>query len=240
MSSKDPKLPFNTDQAVDYIKDLSQQENWVFASAAISWDGKLKAGSGFKPFGGSYDSKIYRTLRQSAQATIIGANTVRASKKTSGKDHPGFKNVPVILSRSLYFEDDTQLFSTPQKAFLYTTPQPNAHAVKKLSEGNPLLVIKSGFWPAQAILEDLKKKGYSRVLVDGGGSIYSMFSEYVQDWFLTKVPVLSGNDEPLFWGPQAPNSANKFSSTNELEIVYSFTEGNRVFNQLKNNSAKRF
>lgn len=234
------KPPTNTAQALDYIKILSEKDNWVFASAAISWDGKLKAGPGFKPFGGAYDSKIYKALRKSAQATIIGANTVRASKKTSGKDHPDFKNIPVVLSRSLDFDNDTRLFSTAQKALLYTTPQPNAHALKRLTEGNPLLTIKSGVWPAQAILKDLRKEGYTRVLVDGGGSIYSMFSEYVQDWFLTKVPVFAGNDKPLFWGIQAPNSANQFSSANELEIIYSFTEGNRVFNQLKNTSAKSF
>lgn len=158
-----------------------RKPGWTYASAAITLDGRIN--SLRKPLGGPTDREWYHFLLEEAEAIVVGAETFRGSAR---RDTTAYQNKDiVVLSRSLRLEPE--LFRGG--SYTIYTPSQDRPDLGRNVRIRPLL-------SARNIRQDL---GMQKVLVDGGGTAYTLFGETVDDWFLTLVPRFSGSSQTALW-----------------------------------------
>lgn len=193
----------------------SKGEGWVYASAALTLNGRL--GAQLRPFGGEADREFYAQMTEVAGSIIIGAETVR---RTGQWYKPGKRNT-AIISASGRLPEDAPLLSETGRVTVYTSSD------RQMKCSNPELQVKRGHWTAERILADLEG---APIMIDGGGQIYSMFSDYIDDWFTTSVPVMAGQEQPEIW-----------RSGRELNLNYRWilAEENRLLSRLSRSPEPR-
>lgn len=192
--------------------NIDKSRGYVYASAAITLDGKLN--SNRKPLGGEADSDWYRFLADQADEIIIGGETFRGSVAKKDTRYQG--RTISVLSNSLNLPLDAPAVVGPDKFRVYTTKDlnsPEAERIKSLSKNN--LVKK--FVSAEEIINQSNRS----LLIDGGGEIYTLFAPFIDDWFLTLVPRFGPNDKTKIW-------LGDFDSP-ELEPNWIFSTESRLF-----------
>lgn len=159
-----------------------RRPSWIYASAALTLDGKIT--SERKPLGGKVDKEWYRFLVAESEVVVVGAQTFRGSSAYKGKD-------VVILSQSLRF---------PKGSF-----ESGSYTIYTESSDRPNLGPYVRIKPLVSAENILRGLGARKILVDGGGSAYTMFGELIEDWFLTLVPRFSGDSQVSLWtGDESP------------------------------------
>jgi riboflavin biosynthesis pyrimidine reductase len=149
-----------------------------------SLDGRAAVGGSSRPLGGEWDLRLLLALRASAEAILVGPGTVRAE---------GYGRLPcpaVLVSRSFDLPWEAGLFAAPdQSVLVYTDARGEPPDVAAAVE-----VVRPG--GLAAVLADLRARGVSSVLCEGGPTLNrALLAEgLVDELFLTLSPLVTGDD----------------------------------------------
>lgn len=166
------------------IKKAAEREDWCYASAAVSLNGRLAAG--LRPFGGEADQERYRALLAAAGTIVIGAETLRVASEWYRPEMGRF----AVISRSGKLPKESPLLRSDCPLVVYSEADQGEY-------DNQLVDWRQKeSWTAEEILEDISP---GPVLIDGGGQIYALFAPLIDDWFITTVPTLAEQSRPEFW-----------------------------------------
>ena len=70
------------------------------------------------------------------------------------------------------------------------------------------------------IIEEINRKGYQRLYIDGGSTIKSFLMEdLIDEMIITTIPVMLGGGTPLFTEPQSGMGFERVESKMFLDIV---------------------
>ena len=178
---------------------------FIYSNLATSIDGKIATASREQfPLGTSEDLKQMIVLRQTADAILMGASTLRAYQKplrVKGKDPQPYN---VIVSSGL--EDvspDWPFFQAPEmKRILFVSKSLEAGWLKEFQKTSEIIQLKPPVGKeslASQIVEHLDSKGIERLLVEGGGGIMWDFTSQnlIDEYNVTITPrALGGTEAP--------------------------------------------
>lgn len=189
------------------MKRLSGKKPWVFSNLAISLDGKIATQSREAFYLGTpADRDQMQVLRRRCQVIVMGATTLRSYKKFCGlRKEPAAKQpANAIVSTGLEgVSPSWPFFKDPElKRFLFVT-QPLSAArraafaktceiidLKKPTRSNPV---------AKQIIDALNQRGYTQLLVEGGGGLMWDFASQnlIDEYNVTLTPkIVGGKDSP--------------------------------------------
>lgn len=177
---------------------------FVFSNLATSLDGKI-ATSSREPFylGTPADRKQMQVLRKKCDVLLMGAGTLRTYQKFCGVRGASSKQQPAnaIVSGSLdgvspnwgFFKD-----SELKRLLFVTSPQALTSArrkeFEKTSEIIELAAASARKPIAAQIIQALEKRGYKRLLVEGGGEMMWHFASQnlIDEYNVTLTPKIVG------------------------------------------------
>jgi len=179
----------------------------IRVNMAVSLDGKIApAGRGKLRLGGRADLRRMESLRAWADVIVVGAGTIRAEDPpfTLGDEELRHRRIaegrpehPMVVVLSTETDlGPVRVFSGPGRAVLATTDS--------AGEGSDDLPARVEIWrfgservELDPLLERISAEGCDRLLVEGGGSIASLFFEHdvVDEIWLTQTPWLIGGDD---------------------------------------------
>lgn len=191
-----------------------RQMPWVFASAAMSLNGKITSHA--KPLGGEADQRWYDLLHECADVAVIGGETFRSS---SGSRYQGREIA--ILSNSLRLPQDAEIFQKKEVVHIFTDSEEEFHVP------NPnVRILRKENWTPEEIIECL---GPRRIMIDGGGYIYRFFGQIVRDWILCSVPRFVSDERPSIWRGEGESPL--------LDLRWIYQEDQRLFLRFHNPAA---
>ncbi len=170
-----------------------------FSNLAISLDGKIvDPAHPAVMLGTPLDRKSMQSIRARADVVIIGAATLKASKK------PIKKLVNAVVSTSGDLPSDLPFWDDPKVIrFVFTTSGGYAKAVES-SKGRAFVVLAGDKKiEPDRIVARLLESGLSRILIEGGGETMALFlkASLVQEMFVTLTPrILGGRTTPTLVG----------------------------------------
>jgi riboflavin-specific deaminase-like protein len=183
---------------------------FVFSNLATSIDGKIATSSRvFFPLGTPEDRKHMQVLRRKSDIVLFGASTLREFKRpciVRGKAAEGLKKQPAnaIVSSALDGIDPTWPFfqSDEFHRILFVTSAAKKSTLKKFEDRSEIVVLKKPTKKASTahqIIQALEKRGYKKLLVEGGGGVMWDFAQenWIDEYHLTLTPRVVG-------GTQAP------------------------------------
>jgi len=212
----------------------------VSVNMAMSLDGKI---STYKrediSLGTEHDRRLMDELRAKADAVIVGSGTVahdgfpiliryddlRARRVERGwPPHP----INVTMSRALSLPSTRPFFQHPDtEKILFTTRTAPEPRVKRFSRVAEVVVLPGRTLSPVVLLEELRRRGIKRVLLEGGGEIHFAFAKegVVDEIYITLTPRLIG-------GASAPTvlDGKGFLAADHIELRLLSTK--RVGNEL--------
>jgi riboflavin-specific deaminase-like protein len=180
---------------------------------ASTIDGKIApAARGFVKLGSDFDSQRMREIRAEADCVVMGGSTFRAYPKpllTKGekllqqRKRKGMTEQPatVVVSASLSIPMQTEFMRAREvRRIVFTLPQaPLTKRKKLLAAGVELVIPARGKISAAWIIKELAKRGFKKILLEGGGALNALFFEarLVDRIYLTLCPsILGGKASP--------------------------------------------
>jgi 5-amino-6-(5-phosphoribosylamino)uracil reductase len=168
----------------------------VYSNLAMSVDGKIAASDrDFFSLGSARDLRLLQKLRDDADAIIFGSGVLRVFRKACLPLKPRKKIINAVLSRKLSGIDPKwDFFRDPRlERILYVTGKISRATRNRFSASSEIVEIGRGN-PAVRILQDLRKRGVSRLGVEGGGEAMWPFVEanIIDEYFVTIAPSLIG------------------------------------------------
>jgi len=180
------------------------KSSWIKLVLAISLDGRLSFTPSSKiHLGGVGDRKILEEALAWADASIIGAETLRIHKTTclihnkkliEERKKKGSNQQPICLvaSKKVDFNGNLPFFNQPINRWLITNKDSldKAMEIKAFDE---VIIIPSN-WPKA--IEELNKRGLSKIVLLGGAQLINSFLEedQVDELQLTLVPKVLGGE----------------------------------------------
>ena len=200
-----------TDDAHDVLElylPLQLQTELVIAQTGQSLDGRIATASGHSHFvTGPADIRRLHRLRALVDAVVVGAGTIAADDPhLTVREVEGENPVRIVLDPDGRLDPSRHVFSDgAARTIVVRRPSGGpGDDVRTVADGETLTVPVAdlngvkGFDP-KAVLRALRDRGYSRVLVEGGGITVSRFLQAgaVDRLHVTVAPLLIGS------GPQA-------------------------------------
>lgn len=188
----------------------------LYLDMVASVDGAATIDGRTRSLGGEADHLAFRRLRETCDAILVGAGTVRVEDYGPPRRHDGtverrrargLADLPtvVVISASLALDPSARLFRDPELRPTILTvadaPQPRRQA---LSEVADLVSIGTGVVDLAAGMAALADRGWHRVLCEGGPHLNaSLFAlDLVDELFLTVTPTVAGEtDRRIVEGP---------------------------------------
>lgn len=177
---------------------------FIFSNLATSLDGKIATASRVQFWlGTAADHKQMQVLRKKCDVLLFGAGTLRTYHKFCGIHGSIKQPANAIISRSLEgISPRWEFFSDPKKhRILFVTelreiPRSRLKSFEKCSEIQSLLKSKP---VAPQAIQQLSKRGFERLLVEGGGDVMWNFASLnlIDEYHVTLTPKIVG-------GSQAP------------------------------------
>jgi diaminohydroxyphosphoribosylaminopyrimidine deaminase / 5-amino-6-(5-phosphoribosylamino)uracil reductase len=164
----------------------------VIAKWAMTLDGRIAAASGDSKWISSEESRRrVHEVRSVCDAVIVGAGTALKDKPSLTVRHvdllPGRRQpTRVILDSQLRVDPSDEPIASARETpvIIYTTAAtgPQADALRKAGCELVSVEAATGGVSLRAVLQDLSKRGMSRVLVEGGPTVFaSLFTEGLAD-----------------------------------------------------------
>ncbi len=179
----------------------SCEPDLVIAQLGQSLDGRIATESGHSHYvTGQADIRRLHRLRALVDAVVVGAGTIAAdNSRLTVRQVEGENPVRVVLDPNSRLDPDRHVFSDGAARTLVVRRGPTGDAAPSTT-GDVLTIPTNGndeFEPA-AILETLRKQGYRRVLVEGGGITVSRFlrAGVVDRLHVTVAPLIIGSGRP--------------------------------------------
>lgn len=138
--------------------------------------------------GGAIDTRVFEILRSLADVIVVGAGTAR----TEGYG-PATRPIAVV-SRSLDIPE--RLLSPGQ--IVITSGDAPADKIARLRESVEVIAVGDGQIDWSAVLDDFARRGWQRVLCEGGPSLHGELVELdlIDEVCLTIAPVLASGGSP--------------------------------------------
>ena len=171
---------------------------FVSLSYAQSLDGSLAARPGVPLLlSGPESSALTHRLRAAHDAVLVGIGTVLADDpRLTVRGVPGESPQPIVLDSRLRFPLDRRLLDHPHLPWVAAHTPDDAKAESLLGKGAQVLRLPSdaGLVDLKALLRELKTRGISRVMVEGGARVIRSFlAARCVDWvLLTIAPTFIG------------------------------------------------
>ena len=181
---------------------MAKSRPYVILSAAISIDGKIATRTGRSNLSSKKDLVRVHMLRKSADAILVGKNTINVDDPLLTVRYVKGKNpIRVILDSKGTLSPKSRVFTTAQKipTILVVSESASRKVEKFASKG--VLVIRCGKTKIdlKKLLELLGKKGIQRIIVEGGGiTNWHFFKEkLVDEIVITITPYIIGGNNAI-------------------------------------------
>ena len=155
-----------------YFKFHEKGLPWVTIKIATSLDGFIADYRGDSKWISSQESRLFvHRLRGEHDAVVIGAGTVRKDNPylTSHNVFAFYQPIRIVLSNSLNFSWNENIFNTPPQTVIITKN------FSKVPEGVNLLQLKDT--SPHEVLKKCAEIGIQSVLIEGGATVFSQFIE---------------------------------------------------------------
>ncbi len=177
---------------------------FVTLKLAMSIDGKIATKTGDSKWISNEKSRNYsHKLRKENDAILVGIGTIIKDDPLLNCRLPNYTDVDpvrIILDSHLKISKDSKIIKTADKipTWIYSTEIQNKETqIKNL---NPAEIINCQTTNAgldlEFILQDLAKRGITRILVEGGSQVATSFlaSGLVDRLLVFRAPIIIGND----------------------------------------------
>ena len=179
----------------------------VSVNMAMSLDGKI---STYRrediSLGTEHDRRLMDELRADAGAVIVGAGTVahdgfpivmRYDDLEAKRIERGWSAHPinVTMSRKLGIPSTRPFFQNPNtEKIVFTTRAAPQSRVKLFSRFAEVVVLPGRSLSPTSVLENLRRRGVERVLLEGGGEVHFAFAKegVIDELYITLTPRLIG------------------------------------------------
>lgn len=216
-----------------YLKLLRTGRPWVHAKWAMTLDGKIATRTGdSKWISGEESRRGVHDLRGKVDAIIVGRGTVVADDPLLTARPPG-PHVPtrVIVSSSGDLPQKCQLLATARDApvIVYTAKGNEAKLADWSAAGAEVvgLAFSDNALSPLAILNDLGRRRFTHVLVEGGARLLGSFldANAIDEFHVYIAPKLAGSGSPPIAGRGIERMADalrlaEFTSEPSGEDVY--------------------
>ena len=185
----------------------------VIVNMATSVDGRINTRRRERfALGSEHDRRLMDTLRERADAVIVGAGTVRhdghpmllryadlrARRLARGATpHPA----NVVVSSNLDLPLRPFFAGNETRRIVITTRHAGAARLRRFERVAEVVVLP-GKTPAPArVVEALRERGLKRLILEGGGEIHFAFAKVglVDEWYVTLTPrLIGGKTAPSF------------------------------------------
>jgi len=183
---------------------------WLFTNMVASLDGAAAVDGLSGALGDEDDRLLFRALRASADAILVGAGTanaegyrppqlapeVRTSRAETGRNS---RPIIAVVSASLSMDPDLELFRDPTyRPIIFTAERANPDRRAALAEKAEIVVLGPDQVDLGAALDHLGNAGYTTVLSEGGPTLNGQLitAGLVDEWNLTLAPLLVGGNAP--------------------------------------------
>lgn len=207
----------STDTGIDALSTVPHEPRvhpgkrpWLFTNMVASLDGAAAVDGLSGPMGDADDREMFRALRASADAILVGAGTVtaenyqppglsaavEAARSATGRIE---RPLVAVVSASLSIDPDADLFSDPSyRPMCFTTQRADPKARSILEERADIVELGPERVDLAAAIAHLGDTGHSTVLSEGGPSLNGQLAVQglVDEWNLTVAPLLVGGDAP--------------------------------------------
>ncbi len=161
----------------------------IFSNLAMSLDGKIApADRSFFPLGTKEDRRRMLALRNTCDALIMGAETLRSYQKACNAPDKMITNV-IISSKMDRVDPTWPFFSSPKIRRILAVQNPD-------KERFPTCEWLEYQGP-QALLTALASQGLKNILIEGGGALMWDFAPFIDTFHVTITPrILGGTKAP--------------------------------------------
>lgn len=204
------------DLYVDLEVPAGVERPHLYLDMVASIDGAATIEGRTRKLGGEADRIAFRRLRETCDAILVGAGTVRVEDYGPPRRHDGtverrrargLTDLPtiVVVSASLRFDPAARIFQDPDLRPTILTvedaPQERRRAVSDVAD---LVSVGTGLVDLAAGMGSLADRGWRRVLCEGGPRLNAeLFAlGLVDELFLTITPTIAGDtDRRIVEGP---------------------------------------
>jgi len=220
---------FAVDDAIDPIEVVplehrshADERPWLFTNMVASLDGATAVDGLSGALGDDDDRSMFRALRASADAILVGASTanaegyrppvlspeITASRASNGRNP---RPIVAVVSASLSINAELQLFNDPgYRPIVFTAERANKDRRSALAEHAEVVVMGSHQVDLTAALDHLGATGHRTVLSEGGPTLNGQLirAGLIDEWNLTLAPLLVGGNAPRpAHGPERDDNA---------------------------------
>lgn len=170
---------------------------WVFTNMVTSLDGATALDGVSGQLGGVADKEMFRALRSSTDAIIVGAKTATAERYRQPRpNHLNQIPLLVVVSGSLSVPLDLPVLTSPSYRPVIATSErgKNDGNEERLNAVADVQTFGDDTVDLHSLLRRLRQQGIQRVLLEGGPTLNGQFvaQGLVDEWNLTLSPQLVG------------------------------------------------
>ncbi len=169
-------------QLAPYLKLTERGLPWIIAKWAMTLDGKIATHTQDSQWiSGQQSRKIVHDLRGRVDGILIGINTALADDPLLTARPTGPRTATrIVLDSAARLRLDCQLVRSVDQAptLIVVGPLANAAAIEKLEDAGLEVFRATGTSPEirlQSLLEELGRRRFTNVLVEGGGTVLGSF-----------------------------------------------------------------
>lgn len=176
---------------------MAKSRPYVIVSAAISIDGKLATHTGRSNLSSKKDLIRVHKLRKSADAILVGKNTISVDDPLLTVRYVKGKNpIRIILDSKANLSIKSRVIETAKKIpTILVVAENSPRKVKRfVAKGVEVIQCGKNKIDVKKLLEILGKKGIKRIIVEGGGTTnwYFFKEKLVDELVITITPYVLG------------------------------------------------
>lgn len=216
-----PNCDTGIDTAATIAAEARQRPDgapWLLMMMITSLDGVLEVDGRSQQLGGPADLEVFRAVRACADAIVVAGGTARSENYgaprvreplQSARIDRGQTPAPrlVVVSGSLDFDPAMRLFEDAEAPPLLLTAASSPTAKRtELAEHAEVVVLaagESGGVAPAAVVDELGRRGFRTVVVEGGPVLNANFvaADVIDELHLSLSPLLvGGTSRRITWG----------------------------------------
>ena len=224
-----PTLVDDVDPTAVYAADdrtSTTGRPWVVANMISSLDGAITVDGLSGGLGGPADKAVFSAVRAVADVIVAGSGTVIAENYRRAQTQPSIQEMRVargqsprpriaIVSGLLSIADDHRVFDPEEPPLIITHGQSPMDRRSALETSAEIIVAGTDAVDLSLALDQLRKRGATTVLVEGGPTLNGAFfdADLIDEFCLSFSPALVGGN-----GPRAVVS-NHTTAPRPMELV---------------------
>lgn len=178
---------------------------YVLVMAAAAVDGRIASRTRYSRLSCPHDLRRLHEARASVDAVLIGAGTAMADNpRLTVRYAQGRNPARVLVDGALRVPLDLRLFDRSAPTMVFTTSRAPREKVEELRRLGVEVVVAEGERVDMAhVMRELARRGFSRVLVEGGGTVIWQVLDgcLADELVVTVTPYLLGAGVSLAEGP---------------------------------------